>query len=70
MATVLGQRLYLNAFGATFSYKDSAPALDLVEIGRAVSERVSVAGEQTPVVWGLNLYGPPGFCRESACRDR
>lgn len=43
--------------------QDSTPALDLVEIGRVVSERVSVAGEQTPVVWGLNLYGPPGFCK-------
>jgi hypothetical protein len=43
--------------------QDSAPALDLVEIGRAVSERVSAVGEQTPVVWGLNLYGPPGFCK-------
>lgn len=43
--------------------QDSAPALDLVEIGRAVSHRVSQAGGQTPVVWGLNLYGPPSFCK-------
>lgn len=43
--------------------QDSTPALDLVEIGRAVSERVSAAGQQTPIVWGLNLYGPPGFCK-------
>lgn len=43
--------------------QDSAPTLDLVEIGGAVSNRVSAAGEQTPVVWGLNLYGPAGFCK-------
>lgn len=43
--------------------QDTTPALDLVEIGRAISERVSAAGGQTPVVWGLNLYGPSSFCR-------
>jgi hypothetical protein len=43
--------------------QDNNPALDLVEIGRAVSERVSDAGGQTPVVWGLNLYGPSSFCK-------
>lgn len=43
--------------------QDSSPALDLVEIGRAVSERVRTNGKQTPVVWGLNLYGPPSFCK-------
>nr|WP_305096730.1 caspase family protein [Croceibacterium sp. D39] len=48
--------------GDTF-IQDSNPALDLVEIGRAVSERVSAVEQQTPVVWGLNLYGPSSFCR-------
>lgn len=43
--------------------QDATPALDLVEIGRAVSERVAAVGGQTPVVWGLNLYGPSSFCR-------
>lgn len=43
--------------------QDSTPALSLVEIGSAVSERVAAAGGQTPVVWGLNLYGPSSFCR-------
>lgn len=43
--------------------QDNSPALDLVEIGRAVSERISAAGGQTPVVWGLNLYGPSSFCK-------
>lgn len=48
--------------GDTF-LQDSNPALDLVEIGRAVSERVSAIDGQTPVVWGLNLYGPSSFCK-------
>jgi hypothetical protein len=43
--------------------QDTSAVLDLVEIGRAVSTRVSKAGGQTPVVWGLNLYGPPSFCK-------
>ncbi|WP_334655833.1 hypothetical protein [Sphingomonas panaciterrae] len=43
--------------------QDTSAVLDLVEIGRAVSTRVRMAGGQTPVVWGLNLYGPPSFCK-------
>ena len=43
--------------------QDTNPALDLIEIGRSVSESISQAGGQTPVVWGLNLYGPSSFCR-------
>lgn len=42
--------------------QDSASALDLVEIGRRISDRLKTYG-QSPVVWGLNLYGPPRFCR-------
>lgn len=42
--------------------QDTASALDLVEIGRCVSSRLRTV-DQTPVVWGLNLYGPPRFCR-------
>ena len=41
---------------------DTSPALDLVEIGRRVSDRLRDSG-QNPVVWGLNLYGPRRFCR-------
>lgn len=41
---------------------DAHSALDLVEIGRQVSMRLQPQG-QNPVVWGLNLYGPPSFCR-------
>ncbi|MBB5546998.1 caspase family protein [Paraburkholderia fungorum] len=42
--------------------QDTASILDLVEIGRCVSNRLRTK-DQTPVVWGLNLYGPPRFCR-------
>jgi hypothetical protein len=41
---------------------DAFSALDLVEIGRKVSIRLQPSG-QNPVVWGLNLYGPPSFCK-------
>lgn len=43
---------------------DACSALDLVEIGRKVSVRLQPSG-QNPVVWGLNLYGPPSFCRNA-----
>ncbi|MGP8475138.1 caspase family protein [Burkholderia sp. PR2] len=42
--------------------QDTASVLDLVEIGRCVSNRLRET-DQSPVVWGLNLYGPPRFCR-------
>ena len=41
---------------------DAHSALDLVEIGRKVSVMLQLSG-QNPVVWGLNLYGAPGFCK-------
>jgi hypothetical protein len=59
----VGTSALLDCIRGDIFLQDSTPALDLVEIGRAVSERVSAVGEQTPVVWGLNLYGPPGFCK-------
>lgn len=42
--------------------QDSSPMLDLVEIGRKISDRFA-GTDQVPVVWGLNLYGAPTFCR-------
>lgn len=59
----IGTTALLDCVRGDVFLQDSAPALDLVEIGRAVSERVAATGGQTPVVWGLNLYGPPSFCR-------
>ncbi|MEE4464951.1 caspase family protein, partial [Azotobacter chroococcum] len=43
--------------------QDSTSVLDLVEIGRRVSTRLISEKGQSPIVWGLNLYGPPSFCR-------
>lgn len=37
--------------------REDRPYLDLVEVGRAVSAEVDAIEEQTPVTWGLNLYG-------------
>ena len=48
--------------GKTF-VSDSRPTLDLLEIGTRVSEALAAAGEQAPVLWGLNLFGPRKFCR-------
>ena len=43
--------------------QDAWSALDLVEIGRHVSTNLRASTDQSPVVWGLNLCGPPRFCR-------
>jgi len=59
----VGTTALLDCIHGDIFLQDTAPALDLVEIGRAVSQRVSAAGGQTPVVWGLNLYGPSSFCK-------
>ncbi|MFD0848769.1 caspase family protein [Sphingosinicella xenopeptidilytica] len=59
----LGTTALLQCVRGEIFLQDSNPALDLVEIGRAVSQRLSDAGEQTPVVWGLNLYGPSSFSK-------
>lgn len=42
--------------------QDHSPTLDLVEIGKNVSTKLREKG-QSPVVWGLNLFGAPQFCR-------
>ncbi|MGA7436758.1 MAG: hypothetical protein WBW32_01375 [Luteibacter sp.] len=41
---------------------DHRPTLDLFEIGRVVSSALD-SGQQTPVSWGLNIWGAPRFCR-------
>lgn len=42
--------------------QDHKEMLDLVEIGMRVSQRLQASG-QNPVVWGLNLFGSSGFCK-------
>jgi hypothetical protein len=59
----LGTSAILDCIEGREFIQDLTSGLDLVEIGRQVSSRLRAAGDQTPVVWGLNLYGPPRFCR-------
>jgi len=62
-----GTAALLNCINGKTLIQDTSAVLDLVEIGRAVSVRVGDQGGQTPVVWGLNLYGPPSFCKNPHC---
>jgi Uncharacterized protein containing caspase domain len=41
--------------------RDDSPTLDLLEIGRRINDQLRSAN-QSPIMWGLNLYGPPQFC--------
>lgn len=44
--------------------QDTKPYLDLVEVGLAVSDAVQQkGGDQTPVTWGLNLFGQSKFAK-------
>lgn len=44
--------------------QDTKPYLDLVEVGRSVSHAVrQTSTDQTPVCWGLNLFGQSTFAR-------
>lgn len=58
----IGTNAILNCIEGRAFVQDTSSALDLVEIGRSISTRLR-SSDQTPVVWGLNLYGPPRFCR-------
>lgn len=59
----VGTAALLDCITGAYYIQDSSPALDLVEIGRAVSARLAGKEVQTPLVWGLNLCGPAGFCK-------
>lgn len=58
----IGTNAILDCIEGRDFIQDSTSTLDLVEIGLRVSTRLRDSG-QNPVVWGLNLYGPPRFCR-------
>lgn len=58
----LGTNAILDCIEGRDLVQDRASTLDLVEIGRRISSHFQGA-HQSPVVWGLNLYGPPRFCR-------
>lgn len=59
----LGTNALLDVIEGRDVLNETAEAFDLAEIGRRVSTRLRTEAGQTPVVWGLNLYGPPRFCR-------
>lgn len=58
----LGTNALLDCIEGRELINDTVSALDLVDIGRRVAAKLQPEG-QNPVVWGLNLYGPPSFCR-------
>lgn len=59
----LGTNAILDCIEGRDFIQDLTSTLDLAEIGRHISTRLRETGEQTPVVWGLNLSGPPRFCK-------
>lgn len=62
MAGGLGTNALLDCIEGRELINDTVSALDLMDIGRKVAARLQPQG-QNPAVWGLNLYGPPSFCR-------
>lgn len=58
----LGTNALLDCIEGRELINDTVGALELVDIGRRVAAKLQPEG-QNPVVWGLNLYGPPSFCR-------
>ncbi|UUL83986.1 hypothetical protein [Sphingomonas qomolangmaensis] len=59
----IGTFAFLNCIEGKTFVSDNRPTLDLLEIGTRVAEVLAAAGEQSPVLWGLNLFGPRRFCR-------
>jgi len=57
----LGTTAILDCIEGRDYIQDNHVALDLIEIGRHIASRLAEHG-QDPVVWGLNLNGPPRFC--------
>ncbi|MFJ7788957.1 caspase domain-containing protein [Pseudomonas sp. NPDC096925] len=58
----LGTNAILDCIEGREFVQDHTSVLDLVEIGRHISRNLESYG-QNAVVWGLNLYGSPSFCR-------
>jgi hypothetical protein len=67
LAGGIGTNAILDCIEGRDFVQDSAAMLDLVEIGRRISTRLR-GSKQSPVVWGLNLSGPPRFCRNPSIR--
>lgn len=58
----IGTNAILDCIEGREFVQDHTSVLDLVEIGRRISKNLESHG-QNSVVWGLNLYGSPSFCR-------
>lgn len=58
----IGTNAILDCIEGRDFVQDHGSVLDLVEIGRRISKKLEAHG-QNAIVWGLNLYGPPSFCR-------
>lgn len=61
----LGTQVLLDCVEGREFVQDYAEALDLSEIGRKVAARLRPFG-QNPVIWGMNLFSAPRFCRNPA----
>lgn len=60
----IATRELLGCIDGTYKIHAESEWLDLIEVGLQVSRNVDVAEcKQTPVVWGLNLYGHPRLSR-------
>ena len=62
-AAGIGTNALLDCIEGRSFVSDNRATLDLLEIGTRVAEMLEADGEQAPVVWGLNLFGPRRFCR-------
>ena len=58
-----GTSAILACVGGQQFVNDAHPTLDLLDIGRHISETLIGQRGQVPVVWGLNLVGPRRFCK-------
>lgn len=60
----LGTLHLLKCLKGDLEVQSQRPYLDLVEVGRIVSDALASTGvDQTPTVWGLNLFGQSRFSR-------
>jgi hypothetical protein len=60
----VGTTELMGCMGGTVVVQTLRPTLDLLEIGKAAASLVSSKYPgQTPVLWGLNLYGEGRFCK-------
>lgn len=59
----IGTNALIRVLSGDVVLNSQVPFLDLVDIGRKVSELISDFAVQIPVVWGVNLYGQSRFTK-------